>query len=106
VTANGNVNQTFTIPQEVFTNSTSLKLPNADPTKVTVKYLTAPNLNEQFDISWAGQTFHNVGDAKPVPDTSGRPGVITLDCSKGCSVDVPGMFFSFVKLAYSMIPSL
>jgi hypothetical protein len=106
VTANGNVNQTFTIPQEVFTNSTSLKLPNADPTKVTVKYLTAPNLNEQFDISWAGQTFHNVGDAKPIPDTSGRLGIVTLDCSKGCSVDVPGMFLHFVELTSLLRPSL
>jgi hypothetical protein len=99
VTGTTNPIQTFTIPAEVFTNSTTLKLPNADPTKVTVKFLTSTNTNEQYDISWAGKTYHNTGDGMMVDDNSGRPGVTTLDCSKGCSVDVPGPGMALVFVA-------
>jgi hypothetical protein len=82
----------------VFANATALKLPNADPSRVTVKYLTAPNTNEMFDVSWAGMTYKGITDGKPVPDTSGRPGVAILDCSNGCSVDVPGeCLFIYVR---------
>jgi hypothetical protein len=88
--ADGHANMTFTIPKEVFDNSTKLELPNADPSQVTVKYLTAASTGEEFDVSWAGTTYNGVLDGKPVPDTSGRPGIVTLDCSNGCSVDVPG----------------
>jgi hypothetical protein len=52
VTAQGNVNQTFTIPEDVFKNTTALKLPNADPTKVTVRWLTSTNANEQVSMSY------------------------------------------------------
>jgi hypothetical protein len=46
VTAQGNANQTFTIPADVFKNATAAKMPNVDTSKVLVKYLTAPQLSE------------------------------------------------------------
>lgn len=99
ITSSGNVNQTFTIPAEIFSNATALKLPHVDPSHVTVKYLTAPHLNEQFDISWAGQTYHTTGDGIMIADKSGRPGIGVLDCSSGCSVDVPGPGVALVYVA-------
>jgi hypothetical protein len=39
--------KTFQIPKEVFTNATSAGLAGVDASKVTVKYLTAPNANSK-----------------------------------------------------------
>ena len=54
---------------------------------VTIKYLTAPSVNEQTRISWNGTTWAGVGDGKPI--SSGTDGDISMDCVNGCSVRVP-----------------
>jgi hypothetical protein len=50
----------------------------------------ALTITYRFDITWAGKTYANVGDGKPVDAKTDRPGQVTLDCTNGCSVDVPG----------------
>jgi len=53
---------------------------------VTVAYLTAPNLQEASDITWAGQTWKNSQDGRP----TGMREYQSLDCASGCNVQIPG----------------
>ena len=53
---------------------------------VTVAYLTAPNLQETSDITWAGQTWKSSQDGQP----TGSREYQNLACANGCDVQVPG----------------
>jgi hypothetical protein len=65
---------TFTLPESV------------GGTNVTVAYLTAPNLQESSNITWAGQTWQSSQDGQP----TGQREYQTLTCGGGCDVQVPG----------------
>jgi hypothetical protein len=75
----------FNIPAALVGNATS-KTP-------VVKYLTASAVTEKKNIAWGGETFLNVTDGKSVPVPAGLDWAVpnkNLDCSKGCTIDVPG----------------
>ena len=73
----------FTIPSTFITPSAA--------SSVSVRYLTAPNVNEKFDIAWGNQTWLNVGDAVPVTATSSHVQADqNIACAQGCTVSVPG----------------
>jgi len=65
---------TFTFPKSV------------GGSNVTVAYLTAPNLQEISNITWAGQTWQNSQDGQP----TGQREYQSLACTSGCDVQVPG----------------
>lgn len=65
---------TFTLPE------------SAGGSNVTVAYLTAPNLQETSNITWAGQTWANSQDGQP----AGNQEYKSLACANGCDVQVPG----------------
>ena len=65
---------TFTLPESV------------GGSNVTVAYLTAPNLQETSDITWAGQTWKSSEDGRP----TGEQEYQNLTCPSGCDVQVPG----------------
>ena len=65
---------TFTFPESVGGNN------------VTVAYLTAPNLQEVSNITWAGLTWQSSQDGQP----TGQREYQTLACAGGCDVQVPG----------------
>lgn len=89
--ATTNAHKTFVLHQEVFKNATSQNLPGVSATQVTVKYLTAPNTNNKVDIAWAGRTYDGVGNGKPnAANDRDHPGQMRVDCSNGCSINVPG----------------
>jgi hypothetical protein len=54
---------------------------------ITIKYLTAPTVNEKTNISWSGMTWNGVTDGKAV--SAGGNGDISLDCIQGCTVSIP-----------------
>lgn len=54
---------------------------------VTVKYLTAPSVNEKTQISWSGTTWSGVTDGKAI--SSGVNPDVSMDCSAGCVVSLP-----------------
>ncbi|CAL1701104.1 unnamed protein product [Somion occarium] len=58
---------------------------------VLVRYLTAPNVNEKTQIAWGNLTYAGVGDGNPIQATfdTARSDQ-TVDCSQGCTIDVPG----------------
>lgn len=57
----------------------------------TVRYLTAPTVNEKTLISWGNQTYAGVGDGVAVLSTiSSAVPDKTINCSSGCAVEVPG----------------
>lgn len=51
---------------------------------VFIRYLLAPNVTERTNISWAGQTVGTNGTL------GGQQYTESMECSKGCSVTVPG----------------
>ena len=59
---------------------------------VGVRYLVAPNITEQTNISWAGQTVGTNGDLEGGQVTDFRP------CRDGCSIDVPGPGLAIIWL--------
>ena len=65
---------TFTFPKSV------------GGSNVTVAYLTAPNLQESSNITWAGQTWQSSQDGQP----TGQREYQSLACAGGCNVQVPG----------------
>ena len=54
---------------------------------ITVRYLTAPSIREKWDISWGGKTWKGATDGNPLDSTTGQD--VSLDCSTGCTVNVP-----------------
>jgi hypothetical protein len=93
--ANGTASQ-FSLPSNIF--------PGSAKTNVTVKYLTAPNVVEKVAITWGGGTFAGVGDGEIVPATG--PGTAMnqqLDCSNGCTVNVPGPGMALVYVGGNVL---
>jgi len=76
--ADGGGNVQYTIPQGA--------LPQTDY-NITVRYLTAPSTREKWDITWGGRTWRGAGDGNPLDATTGQD--LSLDCSAGCTVNVP-----------------
>lgn len=54
---------------------------------ITVKYLTAPSVNEKTQISWSGTTWGGVGDGKAI--SSGKDADASMDCTGGCVISIP-----------------
>ena len=76
--ADGGGNVQYTIPQGT--------LPRTGY-NVTVRYLTAPSIKEKWDITWGGKTWRGATDGNPLNATTGQD--LNLDCSAGCTVNVP-----------------
>ncbi|OBZ77170.1 Beta-glucuronidase [Grifola frondosa] len=58
---------------------------------VTVRYLTAPSVNEKTDISWGEETWAGVTDGKVIAATSASTWADrNPSCSGGCTIQVPG----------------
>jgi len=52
--------------------------------KVFCRVLTAPDVTERINITWAGQTVGQNGDLEGDQETS------SINCKAGCLIDVPG----------------
>lgn len=59
---------------------------NASQT-LLVRYLSAPSVEEKFNISWGGKTLNGVGDAIMVD--SGSAADQQFQCNSTCTVEVP-----------------
>lgn len=82
VSASSGQNQTFKIPSSTFPSSTSKN--------VVVKYLVGNSMLDNVNIGWGGQTYAGVGNAKMVSISQPwAPANIQVDCSGGCSINVP-----------------
>lgn len=73
---------TFALPRRAFNSGNKNTVP--------VKYLSAQDLHEATDIAWGGQTLAGVGNGTFKDDSSSWavPNK-NVDCSNGCSIDVP-----------------
>ena len=69
---------------------------------ITVRYLTAPSIQEKWNITWGGKTWNGAVDGNPVNATNGQPG-LSLDCSAGCTINVPNPGLALVLV--NTIPS-
>jgi len=79
----GNSSTTFTLPSNSASTASS----------TTVKYLSAPSATENNTIAWGGETYLGAGDGKLIAPPNGSSWAVPnnqMDCSNGCSVDVPG----------------
>ena len=91
--ANGGGNVQYTIP------------PNTLPqtgNNVTVRYLTAPSIQEKWDITWGGKTWKGATDGNPLNSTTGQD--LSLDCSVGCTVKVPNPGLALVLVNKTPLP--
>lgn len=73
--------ETFSIPASAFTLGSK--------NDVVVKYLAASSIHEQVDISWGGQTLAGVGNGTLRGDATWATPDRHIDCTNGCSVDIP-----------------
>ncbi|KAG6821564.1 hypothetical protein H0H93_000073 [Arthromyces matolae] len=80
---------TFALPASAFTNNKK--------TGITVKFLSAASLTEKYNIAWGGQSLVNVGDGvlQNVTASWAVPNQ-ELDCTNGCSVNVPAAAMAVV----------
>lgn len=69
-------------------------LPPSLADKVAIRYLQAPNVTEETNISWAGQIVHKNGELRP----SGGQVTQEMSCHGGCEIDVPGPGLALVWL--------
>ncbi|KAI0637986.1 glycoside hydrolase family 79 protein [Trametes polyzona] len=71
----------------------------ASSSEITIRYLTAPSVNEKTNIAWGGKTYAGVGDGNPVDATfpASVPDKKT-SCTGGCTVQVPGPGLAVVFL--------
>lgn len=67
-------------------------------TNMTIKYLAAPSVTEKTQISWGGETLAGVGDGILASSSSSTANVV-MDCTKGCTVDVPGPAMAVLLVA-------
>jgi len=65
---------------------------------VSYRVLTAPDVTERTNITWAGQTVGQDGNLEGDQETS------TIDCKAGCSIDVPGPGAALVWLSSEAKP--
>jgi hypothetical protein len=82
--------QNFTLPSSVVSQS-------GGSTKVKVRYLVAPSVNEDTYIAYGGQTYADVTDGAAVSATWNVGGLnassfadTEVDCASGCDIAVPG----------------
>jgi len=81
----------FTFPANMFAST-----PN---TNVSVRYLTAPNVNEKFNIAWGNLTWNGVGDGVPVTATGSYVKADeSIACEQGCTISVPGPALAVVYI--------
>ena len=69
---------------------------------VTVRYLTAPSIQEKWDINWGGKTWKGAKDGLPLDATTGQD--VSLDCSAGCTVNVPSPGLALVLVNKALPP--
>lgn len=55
----------------------------------SIRYMTAPSVNEKTNISWGAQTYANTGDGNPVPSSTQWTDQ-SVSCGSGCTVQIPG----------------
>ncbi|EIW61463.1 glycoside hydrolase family 79 protein [Trametes versicolor FP-101664 SS1] len=68
-------------------------------TDITIRYLTAPSVNEKTNIAWGGKTYAGVGDGVAVDATfSSSVPDKTTSCAGGCTIQVPGPGLAVVFL--------
>ncbi|KAF9460213.1 hypothetical protein BDZ94DRAFT_1170135 [Collybia nuda] len=72
-------------------------IPAGISSTVQVRILTAPEVLERKNISWAGQTVGNNGDLQGVQMTE------AVKCADGCAIEVPGPGAALVFLGNSRI---
>ncbi|EIM85606.1 uncharacterized protein STEHIDRAFT_99214 [Stereum hirsutum FP-91666 SS1] len=82
--------ENFTLPSSIVSQS-------GGSTKVTVRYLVAPSVNEDTYIAYGGQTYAGVTDGTAVSATWNVGGLdassfadTEVDCASGCDIAVPG----------------
>jgi len=76
------------------TTAQTFVLPPSLADTVGIRYLHAPNVTEQSNISWAGQTVQANGELQP----SGGQITHTVSCHGGCEIEVPGPGLALVWL--------
>ncbi|KAG6833919.1 hypothetical protein H0H87_007930 [Tephrocybe sp. NHM501043] len=82
----------FALPASAFTSTKK--------TDITVKFLSSSNLREKNNIAWGGQSLVGVGNGTFQDNNS--PWVVPnqhLDCTNGCSLDVPANAMAVVFVA-------
>ncbi|THH31304.1 hypothetical protein EUX98_g2881 [Antrodiella citrinella] len=81
----------FTIPASLIGSGTSVTL--------GLRFLTAPNVNEKYNIAWGNLTWAGVGDGVPVTATGSYvQSDQNVPCAQGCSISVPGPAVAVVYL--------
>ena len=90
--ADGDGNVEYTIPQGT--------LPPTCLT-ITVRYLTAPTIQEKWDITWSGKTWKDTKDGLPLDTGSGQD--LIIECSAGCTVNVPSPGLALVLVNRDLI---
>ncbi|KAG5730384.1 hypothetical protein E4T56_gene11605 [Termitomyces sp. T112] len=79
---------TFALPTNAFSGS---------KTGAVVKFLSASGLSEKFNIAWGGQSLVGVGNGTLKDnDASWAVPNQRMDCTKGCSVNVPAAAMAVV----------
>lgn len=76
------------------TTAQTFVLPPNLADSVDVRLLHAPNISEQTNISWAGQTVQANGELQP----SDRQLTHSFSCHEGCEIEVPGPGLAIVWL--------
>lgn len=67
-------------------------------TQVFVRYLLAPSISEQYNITWAGQTMGTSFESDG--RLHGQPNTVTIACSNGaCVIPVPAPAIALVFLS-------
>ncbi|RPD66740.1 hypothetical protein L226DRAFT_476575 [Lentinus tigrinus ALCF2SS1-7] len=71
----------------------------ASNNQITIRYLTAPSVNEKTNIAWGGKTYSGVSDGNAVDATfASSVQDKTMECAGGCSIQVPGPGIAVVFL--------
>jgi len=91
--ANGGGSVQYTIPRGT--------LPQTGR-NVTVRYLTAPSVQEKWDITWGGKSWKGATDGNAIDVTTGQD--LSLDCSDGCTVNVPNPGLALVLVNKALPP--
>lgn len=63
----------------------TMSIAGVQTSSVKVKYLTAPSVTEQSNITYAGQSWMKSTNGLPIGDVQ----VITITCSPACTIPVP-----------------
>lgn len=97
ITSSANSSTSFNVPAGTF---------NATSGKVTVKYLHGNSMVEGSKIAWGGETFLGAGEGKLISSTAGwAPANVELDCTGGCTINVPAPGMAIVFAAVPVSPT-